>query len=537
MAYTADQKQHAKDRLGEMLARLRDPIAFAKRLWPDVTFYREQRAMIHSALDNDETYVTAGNMLGKDFTAGFIALYFFLTRHPCRIVTTSAKDDHLRVLWGEINRYIQTCKVPLDAKQGGPLLVNHQDIRKLINGQKCPISYMIGLVASADTIAAMQGHHVAKTGDGIPRTMFMCDESSSVMDAYYKMATTWANRLFIFGNPWPCENFFRRGVRGGDLKRSRGIGYIRKVIKIRAVDSPNIRLALGEIAKAQEPSRRMLIDGVKDYDEYEKNLATWDEIQQCVSLEGEFYEGLEVKLYPADWLNKSALIADELDRQYGLSGRRKAKGIGIDSGQGKANTCWTAVDEHGIIAQVSKKTKNTAVITGDTIAFAREHGILDIPEKWVFDAGGGGLEHADRLREQGYPVRTVAFGEAPSQPPRRGMTPTRVKIEIKEERYVYRNRRAEMYGILRTLLNPARRSRIFAIPARYTELRRQLGLLPLMYDGEGRMKLPPKNKREIDSTEVTLTEMLGCSPDESDSLVLAVFAMEREQALPTAGAI
>lgn len=41
-----------------------DPIKFGKFLWPDVTFYRQQREIIRSVWANDETVVPAGNMLG-----------------------------------------------------------------------------------------------------------------------------------------------------------------------------------------------------------------------------------------------------------------------------------------------------------------------------------------------------------------------------------------------------------------------------------------------------------------------------------------
>lgn len=48
-----------------------DPIKFAKLLWPDVTFYAKQREVIYSVLENDETFVPAGNMLG-DYPPLFI---------------------------------------------------------------------------------------------------------------------------------------------------------------------------------------------------------------------------------------------------------------------------------------------------------------------------------------------------------------------------------------------------------------------------------------------------------------------------------
>lgn len=49
-----------------MVARLNlhNPSTLSKLLWPDVRFYRQQREIIQSVDDNDETFVPAGNMLG-----------------------------------------------------------------------------------------------------------------------------------------------------------------------------------------------------------------------------------------------------------------------------------------------------------------------------------------------------------------------------------------------------------------------------------------------------------------------------------------
>jgi hypothetical protein len=197
-----------------------DPLQFLDWGWGHVPrkLYRKQKEIVESVLYDRRTVVPAGNLLGKDYVAGFIVPYFFLTRQPCRIVTTSAKDQHLIVLWGEINSWIQSCKYPLRYEYGGPLVVTHQNIRKVIpQTGVCPISYVLGMVSSPDRIAAMQGHHVAKTGDGVPRTLFVADEASSVPDEYFKMAGTWADRMLIIGNCWPTSNYFFRAVEEGDV--------------------------------------------------------------------------------------------------------------------------------------------------------------------------------------------------------------------------------------------------------------------------------------------------------------------------------
>lgn len=199
-------------------SKLQDPLVLAKVLWPQFSFYNKQREIIRSVWENDETFVPAGNMLGKDFISAFIILSFFLTRSPCRIVTTSVDSNQLEaVLWGEIKRFIQTSSVPLESTKGGPLIVNHMMLRKYnqTTGQVCGLSYVIGRVAAQGE--GMLGHHIAQTGDGIPRTMGVCDEASGVDQKSYESMDTWAQRKLVIGNPYPTNNFFYQGVKGGDI--------------------------------------------------------------------------------------------------------------------------------------------------------------------------------------------------------------------------------------------------------------------------------------------------------------------------------
>ena len=502
--------------------------------------YSQQEEVLYSFWYNKETWISAGNKLGKDFIAGFCCLGYFLTRYPCRLVNTSAKDDHLRVLWGEINRFIQTCKYPLDAKRGGPLIINHQDIRRVWRGEKCPISYMVGMVANDESIAAMQGHHVTpatleEANDGIPRAGFVSDESSSVPQSYYEMATTWAQTLMGFGNPWHCDNSFkwafkgRPGTedRGGDIYRDPNQpdrGYVRKTFRIRAEDSPNVRLALVQQSKGRTPTGEIIVPGVKGWEEYCDNRRRWDPAKQCVSLDADWYEGSEVMLFPVLWLAAAESRADEVDLAVPRR-KRRAKAIGVDPAEGGDRTAMAAVDEYGLIELVSRKTSNTADIPKEVLAFCRKHRMMDRMEDVVFDRGGGGKQHADAMREDGHEVRTVSFGEPVGDDPRWGGVGAEERLDTKEERYAFLNRRAQMYGELSMLLDPTSGRPPFAIPREFSEVRRQLGPIPKAFDGEGRLRLLPKNKKDPKDKKPCLVDILGCSPDEADSVVLAVHGM------------
>lgn len=192
-----------------ILSWQRDPMKLKRDMWPHIEFYNKQIEIIYSVWENDETIVPAGNMLGKDFVAGFIALGWFITHDFVRVVTTSVKDDHLRVLWDEIDMYLSTSAIPLREEHGGPLRCNHRDIRKLA-GTKVGVekSYLVGMVAGKGE--AMQGHHS-------PHSLLVVDEASGVDDIVYDMACTWLKKALIIGNPLPCANFFIKGCKAGDL--------------------------------------------------------------------------------------------------------------------------------------------------------------------------------------------------------------------------------------------------------------------------------------------------------------------------------
>jgi phage terminase large subunit len=188
-----------------------DPIRFFERIWPDVRFFDKQEEVLRSLVTNDITVCVAGHQLGKDYIAGASCLYFFLTRHPVRVVTTSIRSDHMRVLWGEIGHFVQTAKYPLEADNGGPLVLNHWDFRKVVHGKVCPISYLRGIVSEKGE--GMAGHHAE-------HTLAVLDEASGIDDVVFERVQTWAKRILVIGNPYPPQvgcTFFQKTVKAGDV--------------------------------------------------------------------------------------------------------------------------------------------------------------------------------------------------------------------------------------------------------------------------------------------------------------------------------
>jgi hypothetical protein len=262
-------------------------------------------------------------------------------------------------------------------------------------------------------------------------------------------------------------------------------------------------------------------------------LVLWDPIQKCVSHDADFYEGDEIKLYPLERLTRANERAKVLQQTYG---HRDGRAIGVDPAEGGDNTVWTVGDSLGFIKQIVKRTADTSVIVGDTIALLQEYKVD--PVNVLFDRGGGGKEHADIMRREGYAVRTVGFGETVTPEKKRGLTTLETRKLEDEERYTYFNRRAEMYGLLSNVLDPARNEAGFGIPEEMVDLMDQMRVIPKLYDKEGRLWLPPKHKPPTSdsSTVKTMIDMIGHSPDELDSAVLCYYGLVKKARRPRAGA-
>jgi hypothetical protein len=157
----------------------------------------------------------------------------------------------------------------------------------------------------------------------------------------------------------------------------------------------------------------------------------------------------------------------------------------------------------------------------------------------AFDAGGGGKQIADLLRDRGCEdLLDVTFGAAA------------------DDARKYKNKRAELYGELREALAPRRRverllatpverwphaANCLALPPDDAPLRGDLAVLPLLRDAEGRLRLPPKDKPSRPTSgrqERSVRDLLGGrSPDRGDALALAWYAWQRGRAVEAAETI
>jgi hypothetical protein len=497
------------------MTEILDPLDFRDLLWPDVRFYKQQREIIYSVRDNKETFVPAGNMLGKDFVAAFIIWWYYLCHHPVKILTTSATEKHLVNLWGEMDRFMRKSRIYNNGKPSLTLNGVQYEYRitqglvwKIVDGVEEKDSYLMSAVASSDRQGSgLAGHHA-------PYNLFVCDEASGAFDKAYEMAQEWAKRILVIGNTWPTglKHFWQVGVEGGDIPAEDNGHFYRKVIKITAEDSPNVRL------------KKEVLPGILPYDEYKARQKLFTPSHQDVSFWANFPKGVTDLMFPSEWIRLAAERAEKLPK------KRPGKAAGFDPAEGGDNSVGTVIDERGLIEQRAKKTRDTSVIVGDAIAFLREFGVP--ADKAAFDRGGGGYQHACILRRDGYNVMTVPFGGSVKLAIKRGHHLIQKRREHEEEQYVYYDLRSMMYWRLRLWLDPDGEFR-FALPKEILDrrrldgkasLRQQMEAIPIDWDKEGRLKLRSKNKR-TETDDKCLTELIGCSPDELDSLVLALHGL------------
>jgi len=465
--------------------------------------YSKQRDILESLVLDKETYVHAANATGKSRIAAVAVIWFFASRSPCKVVTTSASETQLKnILWGEIASLLSKSRIPLpfDATY---LLLRKKD-RK---GGFVPENYVTGYVSR--TVESFQGHHLPHDK---PRVLFVFEEASGIPDEFKDAADSQAHRTLCIGNPLSTTSFFYRGCKAGPKPDPSGDNrYFRNVIHVGADDSPNVQIGREFAKRGIKKRPPIIIPGVVSYQEYLQRDQEWDEVKKQTRLHGQFYEGEQMLLYPMAWLDQSQAeyrrLAKVADADPDQPKPRTGKAIGVDVAMGgRDNTVWVVADEKGVLELVCLDTPNTMEIPGRTIELMRK---WSVPSNCVaMDAGGGGHQIADRMAELGHKITAVSFGESAS------------------DRKAYRNRRAEMYGVLRALLNPDMHNPPFAIPDDDHLLRQELAVMPLMYDSEGCMILPPKDRATASRHGVAcLRDILGRSPDRADAVVLAAWAL------------
>lgn len=196
-----------------------DVLLVQAHFWPGMQLYDKELEIVDATLTCRETVVRAGNGLGKDFTSAFLALSSFIAAAwkglTARIVTTSVKQDHIGVMWGEIGDLIAKAARPINEVAGGDFIVNDMLIRRrserALQGTNAK-NYLVGLVSMHGE--GMAGHHA-------DFTLGIGDEASGIVNKVRDEMQGWCDHMLWISNPRPgFENFYRELCDAGDLVAS-----------------------------------------------------------------------------------------------------------------------------------------------------------------------------------------------------------------------------------------------------------------------------------------------------------------------------
>jgi len=526
------------------------PLEFVTRFWPQITLAPYQAEIIESVVKSDETWVHSANGMGKSFIAALTVVWWFCTR-CAKVVTSSTTEEQLHhVLWGEIDHLLRTAK-----DNGDPydFQLQRSQLRLWLPSQgrdRGPQRkfYTLGQVAAQ--VESFQGHHLPTLDDGTGTVLFVFEEASALETEFYEAATSQAHRILAIGNPLRSTGIFYEKCRAGDQRHPDGSGRLyRKVIHVSGEQSPNVLFARSHIAAGRAGPPPVVAPGILTYADFQARQANLPPDKVRTRLLGLFPDEADERLFPSEWLDIAQKLGAELQRLIAIVEAERAAvnerdddglprsrsgihyrfdhpySLGIDVASGGGDeTVWVVLGRYGVREIVAKRTPDTSEITGVTLRLTRKYHIW--PGAVAFDAGGGGQQIADNISDrENWGLRIVAFGEAARKPA------------------MYRNRRAELYGELRNALEPKRRARamlklpaeqwppkkrFLSIPPDDAKLREELAVLPKSYDGDGRLRLPPKSRsRGGDRREPAVRELLGGrSPDRADALVLALYAWD-----------
>jgi len=531
--------------LDEWARHASDPCGFVHRFWPHVGLAPYQREILESVRDNAETWVHSANKMGKSFVAALAAVWWFTTRRG-RVIVTARSGRHLKlVLWPEIKSLLRTTCVD-DGGRWRRFDFGFRQLEQFVywppgpNGKSDERYYIAGLLQNEEE--SFQGLHLPTLGDGTPTVLAIVDEASNQERWLYDAISSYAHRILEIGNPTHAEGKFYEVCRARDQRLAGPGGRLfRKVLHVGGEQSPNV--TAGRRWEADRSSTRLerpptIIPGILSYEQFLERKAHWSAHQVRTRLWGLFPDEGAGRLFPAEWLDAAQRLGRSLAEHRAQGGPRRSGrpyALGVDVSQGGGDlTAWVVLGRYGVRKLLVRETPNTAEIAGQTIRLMRA---FRIAPAWVaFDAGGGGKQIADLLRDRGFEeLLDVTFGAAADDPRK------------------YKNKRAELYGELREALAPRRRvERLLATPLEHWPrgasclalppddalLREDLAVLPLLRDAEGRLRLPPKDKpsRQTSShRERSVRELLGGrSPDRGDALALAWYAWQQGRALSQA---
>lgn len=437
----------------------RDPALFAERVM-GVRLWGAQRQIVEAVRDHKRVAVASGHSIGKTHVLGQVLIPWFLFTHrPSRVLSTSTTAFQVRDrLWAEVHRGYDNARVDLGPR---PLLTSWQ----LAPGWEA-----VGISTnSPDNFQGGHEEHVLILFDeaqGIDRPIWLAAES---------MLTSDTTKILATGNP-----LYTTGDFHGCFHRHRARWHC---VNLSCEEHPNV---VAEDAGEEIPYPAAVTRG-------------WiEEMRDAYGEDSPIFVSRVLGQFPAE--GENTLIPQRL---LEMNAERRLQNhsdlhLGVDIARfGSDSNVAILLRGREVAELTSWRGIDTMATVGRIQYLIRKHDVD--PRNVHVDVIGVGAGVVDRLRELDVHVDGVGFGDGPAGDWRRVCGP---KAQFK-------NRRAELYWVLRQLL----RQKGLVIPRRFGALWEQLTQIRYFVDPRDRIAIEKKDD---------LKERLGRSPDEADALTLAL---------------
>ena len=195
--------------------------------------YPWQRETLEALRTHDRIAVRSGHGVGKTTLECWAALWFILTRFPCKIPITANSQDQLRdVVWAELAKWFRC--LPTQVQEQFELGADRLSLKAAPEQ-----SFAVARTASRDKPEALQGFHSENL-------LFLVEEASGIPDIVFQVAqgsmSTPGSVILMAGNATRNQGYFYRAFH--DL---RGSWW---TTKVSSEDVPAARGHIEEIAQA-----------------------------------------------------------------------------------------------------------------------------------------------------------------------------------------------------------------------------------------------------------------------------------------------
>tara|TARA_R110000868_G_scaffold11036_4_gene54252 strand:- start:3061 stop:4392 length:1332 start_codon:yes stop_codon:yes gene_type:complete len=428
-----------------------------------LSLWEGQRRILESVRKHRRTLVKSGHGLGKTNTLG-ILINETMTRHPeCRIVTSASTYEQVRkTLWSEVRKLNARAVVPL----GGELLETQW---KMSDGSYASIT-------AVDDPTALQGVHG-------PYVLVILDEAegikSNMWAAYDSLLSSANSRMIACFNPvTPSGYLFDACLNPAEWN----------VITLSCLDHPNV--VSGEDVIPGAVTREWV-----------------DEMRSKYCRDGEepapaWYSRVLGEFPPAGSNTLVSMAALDALSDF-VPDVMVPRSIGVDIARmGDDESVLTVLDEHRRVIAVESWRKVDLMETVGRILNAMQRHRVEARYVGV-DVCGMGAGVSDRLREQGYKVTPVDFGEGP-----KGDYASILGRDMR-----FKNRRNEAHAVFQALV----REKQISIPRQYAQTRADLASVIYGYASDGKFRVESKDE---------IRDRVRRSPDFGDSLLIALCATQ-----------